>query len=130
MRNCTAFLLPSASVIQLLLKPVGGLPLSSPSWTGLIFKTILCAGINILSVLSSYTVNPASSFLEIVESSHRESSFSLIPVQAALQLAVRSSSTHRKNGIFTHGFKRFTSSFLEGEHLKWHHQGQARTRSC
>lgn len=84
MRNCTAFLLPSASVIQLLLKPVGGLPLSSPSWTGLIFKTILCAGINILSVLSSYTVNPASSFLEIVESSHRESSFSLIPVQAAL----------------------------------------------
>lgn len=112
------------------LKPIGGLPLSSPGWVGLIFETILCAGVNILSALPSYIVNPASGILEIVESSHRESSFSLIPVQAALQLAVKSSSTHRKKGIFTHGFKRFTSSSLEGEHLKWHHQGQAHARSC
>lgn len=109
----TVFLLPFVTVVQLPLKPIGGLPQSSPSWIWLIFETILCAGINILSALSAYIVNPASCILQIVESS-----FSLIPVQAALQLAVRSSSTHRKKAsspmvwrdLLHHPLKESTSS--------------------
>ncbi|XP_009067899.1 PREDICTED: transmembrane protein 47 [Acanthisitta chloris] len=65
----------------------------------------------------------------MVESSHRESSFSLMRLQAALQLANCEEQEYtQEKGIFSHDLKRFTSSSLEGEHLKWQHQGQAHAR--
>lgn len=73
MRNCTVLPLASASVLRCPLKSIGRLPISSPSWIGLTFETILCACRNVLNALPSYIENLASAeLLEIVESSHRE----------------------------------------------------------
>lgn len=123
MRNCTVLPLPSASVLQFPLKSLGMLPVSSPSWIGLIFNPF-CVLASIFSVCfpSTSRIQQAVYFGDSGELPQGElpqgKLFQLDTGASSFVAAVKSSSTHRKKAsspmvlrdLLHHPLKESTSS--------------------